>query len=208
MREVTIGLYQYDELSPEAQEHAREWFRRASDSDFSWSESVLEDADTIAEILGITIDRDRRGDNVPAIYWEGFGMQGSGACFTGTYRYAKGAAHKIRAHAPEDVRLHAIADDLQTVQKRYLYALTATITHAERESHEYSTSINVDSECGGIALRLNNDDAEAIRSALRAFMRWIYMQLETEYEYQTSEEQVASTIRANAYEFTEDGERA
>jgi len=36
-------------------------------------------------------------------------------------------------------------------------------------------------------------------------MRWVYRALEQEYEYQTANEQVDDSIRANEYEFTETG---
>lgn len=46
-----------------------------------------------------------------------------------------------------------------------------------------------------------------LRDALRSSMRWIYRQLEKENEYLTSDEHVDENIRANEYEFTEDGDR-
>ena len=36
-------------------------------------------------------------------------------------------------------------------------------------------------------------------------MGWIYKQLENEYAYQTSEDAILETIKANDYEFTSDG---
>jgi hypothetical protein len=39
-------------------------------------------------------------------------------------------------------------------------------------------------------------------------MRWIYRQLEREYDYQNADAQVDENIRANEYEFYEDGKRA
>jgi hypothetical protein len=39
-------------------------------------------------------------------------------------------------------------------------------------------------------------------------MKWMYRQLEAEYEYLTSDEAITETIRSNEYEFTEDGRRA
>ncbi len=49
---------------------------------------------------------------------------------------------------------------------------------------------------------------DAIDRALRDFADWIYSQLEKEYEYQMSNECVDENIRANEYEFTEEGMRA
>jgi hypothetical protein len=48
---------------------------------------------------------------------------------------------------------------------------------------------------------------EELAEALRAFMKWIYRQLEREYDYLTSDEAIAESIIANEYEFTEEGER-
>ena len=46
-----------------------------------------------------------------------------------------------------------------------------------------------------------------LTEAARDFMRWIYRQLEAAYEWENAVEQVDDSIRANEYEFTEDGER-
>ena len=43
---------------------------------------------------------------------------------------------------------------------------------------------------------------------MRDFANWIYRSLEEEYNWQMSDECVDENIRANDYEFTEDGERA
>ena len=40
---------------------------------------------------------------------------------------------------------------------------------------------------------------------MRDLAHWLYVYLRTEYEWQTSEEQVAENIRCNEYEFTEEG---
>lgn len=44
--------------------------------------------------------------------------------------------------------------------------------------------------------------------ALTDFNSWIFKSLEKEYEYLMSDESVDESIKANEYEFTEDGERA
>jgi len=53
------------------------------------------------------------------------------------------------------------------------------------------------------------DDVELdVKQTLRAFADWIYRALEKEHEYQNSDETVDENIRANEYEFEEDGSRA
>ena len=47
---------------------------------------------------------------------------------------------------------------------------------------------------------------DEVQTLLRDFADWIYARLEEEYEYRTSDEQVEESIRANEYEFDEDGD--
>src|SRR3954466_15035963 len=112
---TTQTLYKFGELSEDAKEKARQWYREADDGDNFWSESVIEDAATIADLMGIDL-RQRPVKLMnggtryePAIYWSGFWTQGSGACFEGTYTYKKGSAKAVRDYAPKDEALHAIA---------------------------------------------------------------------------------------------------
>ena len=51
-------------------------------------------------------------------------------------------------------------------------------------------------------------DAEAtVIEVLRDLARWLYRQLEREYDYLTSDEAVDEAIVANEYSFTVDGKR-
>ena len=50
-------------------------------------------------------------------------------------------------------------------------------------------------------------DEQGIAEALRDLARWLYRQLEREYEYQTSDAAVDEAILANEYTFTLDGRR-
>lgn len=208
MRTVTKTVYLFDELSDKAKQKARDWYREGSSDDEYW-DSIYEDADTLAKLMGIEIDqkpiRTVGGSTryEPAIYFSGFSSQGDGACFVGRYAYAKGGAAKVREHAPQDEALHAIADGLQALQKANGYRLTATITH--RDTYYHSGTADFEVMKGD---DYASDDAETeLKRLIRAFMDWIYRQLEAEYEYQTSDEQVDESIRANAYEFEKDGTR-
>ena len=56
MKEITIRLYDYDELSPEAKELAlKEW--RSSDVEHFWSRDVKNTLDKLQEELGIEVSR-------------------------------------------------------------------------------------------------------------------------------------------------------
>ena len=50
-------------------------------------------------------------------------------------------------------------------------------------------------------------DAAKYEECLVRFMQWMYRQLEAEYDYRNSDEQIDKSITANEYEFTEDGKR-
>jgi len=189
-RTLERTVYKFDELSDDAKEKARAWYRDASAGDNYFAESIIDDAKAIGELMGITIKD---------VYWSGFWSQGDGACFTGSYDYAKGSVAAVTSYAPHDLVLHRIARDLLNAQKRVFYRASATFSHRSRYSHEHSVSI----ECHDCS----DDVCEAIAEALRDLMRWVYNSLEAEYEYQNANEQVDENIRANEYEFDEDGAR-
>lgn len=210
-RTVHSEVYKFDELSDRAKERAREWYRSCLESE-DYAEFVIDDAVTCGAILGIQIathpvklmNGNTRQD--PTVYWSGFSYQGDGACFEGSYHYEKGAAKKIREHAPQDATLHDIADCLQAIQKKHFYRVEARVKHRGHYSHEFCTDIDVtDSHTGNDVAA---DTAEEIKTELRRFMRWIYKQLESEYYRQTSDENVDECIQINEYEFTDEGKRA
>jgi hypothetical protein len=204
---IEIQVFTFDELSDAAKERAREWWRAAENEHSSFAECVLEDAAECAKIIGIDLCQrpvKLMGGGTrykPTIYYSGFYSQGDGACFEGTYSYAKGAAKAIRAHAPQDATLHGIADDLQELQRKAFYKLEALVKHRGHYQHEHSTDIEVFQD--------GNDASEAqtegVQEALRDFMRWIYRRLESEYAWAMSDEHVDESIRANEYQFKADG---
>jgi hypothetical protein len=212
MRTIETSLYQFDELGESAKEKARDWYRQADAYDDYFSESVIEDAATIADLIGIDLRQKPvklmngtvRYD--PAVYFSGFSSQGDGASFEGSYRYKKGAAKAIRAYAPQDRELHRIADELQALQARNFYRLRASIGTSGRYCHEYSMDVNV--EYAGDDYRDVSAVEDDVTELMRDFARWIYRALERAYDYENSDEAVDETIRANEYEFEEDGARA
>ena len=78
MKTKTINVYSFDELSEQAKEKAREWFR-AGTLDYEWWDGVFEDAKRVGALIGIGIDD---------IRFSGFWSQGDGASLSGTYTYA------------------------------------------------------------------------------------------------------------------------
>ena len=112
----------------------------------------------------------------------------------------------IRAHAPQDSELHRIADALQAIQRRNFYQLRADANQRGRGCHEYSMAISVERD-SPTNQQMTADAEDAVVELLRDLARWLYRQLEREYEYQTSDEVTDEAILANEYTFTGDGRR-
>ncbi|MHA3790549.1 hypothetical protein [Sphingomonas sp. YL-JM2C] len=208
---IETPVYRADELDGTARENARDWYRRTAFDD-DWYAFIFADFERICEMLGITLRTHRvrlhgggtRSD--PNIYFSGFSSQGDGACYEGTYRYAKASPRRIRDHAPEDTGLHRIADQLAAVQRRNFYQLTATFRQTGRYTHEYSMLIGVGRDApSGQDLSLADEDS--VIEALRDLARWLYRQLEAEHDYQSSEAVVDEALREGGFTFTEDGRR-
>jgi len=195
---VKTEVLKFNELTEEGKEKAIEKLYNIN-VDHDWWDCEYDDFKQVAACIGIEIDE---------IWFSGFSCQGDGACFEGTYEYQKGGLKAIKDYAPIDATLHQIAKDLQEIQRKAFYGLTATIKHSGHYYHEYCTDITVyqrDSQgykddCAGIAIH------ESIEEELRRFMRWMYKQLNKQYDYLTSKEAIVETIAANDYEFTADGE--
>ena len=210
-RIVETTVYGIEELSETAKESARAWYRETGLHD-EWYDFVFEVFGAVCRILGVTLGtspvklvgggtRER-----PQIFFRGFWSQGDGACFAGAYRHARGATGGIRAHAPQDLELHRIADALQAVQRPNFHQLTADIRQRGNYCHEYTMAIEIerDSPTG----QPMTDSAEAtVIEALRDLARWLYRQLEHEYEHQTSDAVIDEIVAVNGWTFTSEGRR-
>jgi hypothetical protein len=202
MRTETINIFTFDELDETGKERARDWWRECKAQDWHGSEFVFEDAERIAEILGIEFDTKQCSRPESKIYYSGFSSQGDGACFEGSYDYKPGSCKAIREYAPTDKTLHNIADTLRDVQRRYFYQLHAQCRHFGHHYHSGCMAVTVEDTSD--TWRDVSDDDTVIQ-AMRGFADWIYSRLESEYEFTMSAENVDESIRANEYEFTEDG---
>lgn len=208
---IETTVYHLDELSGAAKEKARAWYREGG-FDYDWYDAVYEDFQRIAEILGLRLKtrvvRLYGGGTrqEPCLWFRGFWSQGDGASFETFYSYQKAASRRIRDYAPQDTELHRIADALQTLQRRNFYQLHAEASHRGHYYHEYCMAISVSRE-SPTWQDMTADAEDVVTKALRDLARWLYRQLEREYEFQTSDEQVDEALAANEYTFTETDRR-
>jgi hypothetical protein len=212
MKTKQVQVYEFNELSPEAKEKARQWWRNVAANDNFYAEDVLEDADQIAEILGIEIDRrqvprhDDKFNERPKIWYSGFSSQGDGACFEGVYRYKPDAVAKIQKYAPQDKELHRIAVYLESTYKEMKSSFSVKVTHSGRYYHERMMDFDVfpdDEEDTETVDSLH----ESIAEVLRDFAKWIYRSLEASYDATQTDEYIDEVITINEYKFLVDGSR-
>jgi hypothetical protein len=183
------------DLSRAQQELAyAKWLENATDYD--WYAFIFEDAKAIGALLGI---EDMK------ISFNGFDAQGDGACFTGTYAYAKGSVQAVKAYAATDTELHRIAQDLAATQKRYFYNLRANLT-GPHGNYVHENSIACDVFLSDDYYYPVSADAEdGITEPLKALMRWIYRVLEVEYRALRTFSAFLESAEANRYEYDAEG---
>ena len=208
---IETNVYTIDELSGAPKENARIWYRDQGMHD-EWYDFVYEDFETICKILGVTLATTPvrlygGGTREKSQVWfTGFWNQGDGASFAGRYSYARGAGKAIRAHAPKDTELHRIADELQAVQRKNFHQLHASIRQSGRYCHEYTMTIEVERDSPTWQPPTDGTE-DAVIEALRDLARWLYRQLRSEYEHQTSDDAVDENLAINELTFTADGTR-
>ena len=208
MRTETVTIYEYDELPTEAaKEKAREWFREVSRDDTFWHESVTEDfAENLAPLLGWDIGKPRHARTGYAVYFSGFWSQGDGAQFEGDWSAQRVKSVKEARGTMNDKEFLALVARYKAFARSNPNA-TASVKTDGRYCHEYCTAFDFDDgreNRAGYRVEREKTFIELSRDV----MRWLYRRLETEYEYQNADEQIAETIRAKGYEFTADGARA
>lgn len=170
-----------------------------------WWDYVYTDATEIGKCLGIEIEK---------IEFSGFCSQGDGARFCGTYTPRRDMIEALRAAAPEDAVLLRIAESIAEVQERYDWAMgcETKFAHYGNYVHDRNTEFEFSEigwDVGGEQLWATQEDETSMSDELRRFMRWIYRQLEAEYEYLTSDEHLLEYFKDQDDEFeveTDDGE--
>jgi hypothetical protein len=201
-------VWYFNELSEKAKDKAREWYR-TKQFNYDWWDDIYDNVKTAASYLGIEIDKkpvtlmSGKTWYAPAIYFSGFSSQGDGASFLGTWRANNmKTTVELSAEFPTDetlLNIHATLWEYKTV---YPGSYCTSTRGNCMYSHERSTNLEAvlaeDRD-------YNRQECEPLEECVVDFMKWIYDELETEYEYLTSDEYVDENIRANEYEFTEEG---
>lgn len=192
-KEITQTVYKFSELGASAKQFALETARANLDVDY-WH--VLHEADIIAEAMGINITTDINGQ--PKIRFSGFGSQGDGASYGGSYAYRKNSVNEVKAFEPVDEEVHRIAQGLQDAQKKAGYKIAYSIGWYNG-NYAHSNTMRFD------LLSAPTMQGDTVEQLLRDFADWVYNQLAAAHDYETSEESIAEYFEANDVWFTAQG---
>jgi hypothetical protein len=187
MRTEKIKLYTFDELDEEAKQKVIEKFSDIN-VDYEWHDWILEEETARLATLGY---------EGAEIAYSGFYSQGDGASFTAQIDLDKWLrGRKIRT------KYKKIAENNEEIDAN-------VFRNSSHYVHEYTVDVelspNYYSEIEFDQNKLN-ELTELIREDVRDNCNQIYRRLQKEYEYQTSEDAIVETIRANDYEFLAGGQ--
>lgn len=209
MRTIETTLYQFDELTDKAKERALNNCRECN-VDHDWWDYIYENEKTKALDRGVVIER---------IEFSGFHCQGSGAAFKG---YVDMSPDQILALLPCDLvaRFHAFNAEARLLGCSILYlspnarvnptrCLNLSFEHYDavywRESNYDYKGPSLDDDYRSITEDMTKAIDSVVEDLCKDIASDIYSALEAEYEYLTSDEAVAETIRTNEREFDADG---
>jgi len=191
MRIKNIRVYNFEELNPEARSRVLKDYADIN-TDFNWYEAELEYwKEKLSEY----------GFRYPEIYFSGFWSQGDGACF----EFSGLDIDKIWPHYVQSGQIKH-EESVKTYLREYHHFKTRTLN--SRYSHERTRELDYES--------YTRHDYPHLNREFKRFEDWlegfridlcheIYRSLESEYEALTEDEAIIETIKANEYEFTEDG---
>ena len=228
MRTIHTDVFQYAELSEDAQSKARDWLREAMAGDNDFSESTTDDFRELLAALGFTVDAKR------GISWSGFSSQGDGASFEGIWNAEQCKPQALLADRPalykdaqgnmqtseHNQAWHCAAAPIIELAKEFPKASASITARDNRYSHSMTMrlgeSYDFQELWAGVDYgsaewkkhdSINDAAGKRFIEAARDLANVFYKNLEAEWEYQNADAQIAESIQANEYEFDIGGKR-
>jgi hypothetical protein len=199
MKEVTIQLFEFDELEEKIQDEIVE---KSNDINVysDWYECVYEMWKGKPAQIGF--------EDVE-IQFSGFWSQGDGASFTGSISWDRNVEfiRALKLDAPEIKRLiwyiqHGKTDiSIYVVRTSHHYAHARTVEARVDIDGVYSENLDLDERVEKAVKLLRDEFADWLYQTCQE----IYHDLEKEYEYLTSREAIVETIKVNEHLFTAQG---
>jgi len=213
-RTIKIRLYSLEELSKKARQKAIESMYDIN-TDCDWWDFIYDDFKDIGCALGMDVDLER-------VYHTGFYQQGSGACFTATVNVLE---------LLESISNKKYLDSYPLLEKKEgfnpgPFHLPSRIIGLIK-SGWIDISISIEPgrnqnrslcRCSWNYMSYRRTDYKRLEEQLCDFESWmedlvkilddlLYRKLQEEYEFKTSDAEIAKRIMEKEYEFTGDGSK-
>lgn len=197
MRTENVNIYEYDELSVEAKEVARKWYTDSMNEDFSFeSEQITESfTDELSELGYTDVE----------VNWSLSHCQGDGVAFYGTLYTQELLKIAKRLLSERDYNRLEVIGECEDVSVEINRSGWGNYHHWNTMSVEL-----VDAHCWEDypkVLELLEKLVEEIEKDVVTISKRLEEQGYAEIDYRFSKEAIEESIRVNAYEFTEDGNR-
>lgn len=195
MRIEHIAYFQYDELTDEAKQKAKDWYRNGIQSDTFMIDEIFDSFKALFKEAGITLED-----------WQ------LGAYTYNSVKFDIGDAADLKGKRALAWIEHHLLSHLRITRKEF------------NEKRKDYMSYGPDYRVGKVkpcpltgicydedflnSLQNSVKEGETLKESFKGLADLCQRLCEREIEYQNEDEQVEDTIRANGYEFTIDGNRA
>jgi hypothetical protein len=202
MKQITkvFDGYTFDELDDSAKDKVRQWYSEGLDYewwDYEWFIEKMND-------MGIEIDNDRRNKNKPDITWSGFYSQGDGLSF-GAY-----------VNVLKFMQFYKLSKKYWSLYLNIKNENLCPNMGIKNHDRYYNMSVHYDIHISNWDVipdekynKLHHDLdelSEVILDICRDAASDFYRDLENEYEYLLSDEQISESCEVNEWLFESNGE--
>lgn len=199
--------HKFAELNEEAKRTAREKYISDDYPHDDWWDSVYEDANRVAKILGFDLEFSRQLKNGRTVIeigitFSGFWSQGDGACIAGDYRFSPDAIAEIKDYCDDD-ELVDLAKQLTVMQLNQRLQGCEPFRATIKAAGNYN-NVSIDIYDYGID-EIGEPDESMFKEIVNNFNSWIYKSLEKEYDYLTSDKYVDERLEEDDKDFDSTG---
>ena len=210
--------YRLEQLSPDAREAARDWYREHHAVEQDTLEWIVEGFAEVAEALGFCLEEQtvaHRGWNGPgitssrpAVAYSIRCSQGDFACFRGSWSYRRQCVHRVRRLRPNDTTLHDIAQALASLQRRWFYQLAAHVGPDSGHGRDSSraSSVTAIHRPDDNEIEPGGDVEEELNDIIADLDQWLYTKLRDAFLHEYTDEAADEWLQASDSRFTVDGE--
>lgn len=180
----------FEQLPKEVRERVLEEHRDIN-VDYDWAELIIDDFKEEMKSFGISVS---------VVYWSGFWSQGDGACFEGSISDMSTLLNSVDA-----LKSYANIIDIQEIVMSWTSRGNHCHEHTLRfELYDHRYEPDGDEPADVIKRTLVRYDNSRIDGLEKDIAEWVreqcralYTNLEEEYEYRTSDEQIIETLEAD-----------